>query len=96
MRATFVIAAAAAATALAGCTTRVIERPAASPSVVTTPAISERTVVERPAASGATAPTQSCTYASQAYSNGALACQDKAEFRCNAGTWERTGNASAC
>ena len=52
-------------TALVGCTTRVIERPVPSgPSVVTTPAISER-VVERSsqAGTGSTAPA-ACTWAS--------------------------------
>ena len=86
----------ASGAALTACTTRVIERPVPSaPSVVTTPAISER-VVERgqaPAAVGATAPA-ACTWASQSYSTGALSCQDHVEFRCNAGTWERM--ASAC
>jgi hypothetical protein len=97
MRAIIVVTLAATA-ALAACTTRVIERQAAGPSVVTTPAISERTVVERPApaAAGASTAPQSCTYASQNYSNGALACQDKVEFRCNNGTWERTANTNAC
>jgi hypothetical protein len=98
MRATIAVMLAATA-ALAACTTRVIERQAAGPSVVTTPAISERTVVERPApaaAAGASTAPQSCTYASQSYSNGALACQDKVEFRCNSGSWERTANTLAC
>ena len=79
--------------ALAGCTTRVIERPVPSgPSVVTTPAISERVVERGPAAAaaGSTAPA-ACTWASQAYSSGALSCQQNTQFRCNAGTWERTG-----
>ena len=77
---------------LAACTTRVIERPVPSaPSVVTTPAISER-VVERSqqAGSGATSPA-ACTWASQAYSSGALSCQESTQFCCNNGTWERTG-----
>ena len=74
---------------LAACT-RIIERPApSSPSVVTTPAISERTV-ERgaPAAAGATA--AACTWASQSYSSGAVSCQEGAQYRCNNGSWERT------
>ena len=78
--------------ALAGCTTRVIERPVPSgPSVVTTPAISER-VVERSsqAGSGSTAPA-ACTWASQTYSTGALSCQENNQFRCNNGSWERSG-----
>ena len=75
--------------ALAACT-RVIERPAAAPSVVTTPAISER-VVEKPglpAAAGSTAPA--CTWASQSYSHGGMSCQEHSQFRCNNGVWERT------
>ena len=78
--------------ALTACTTRVIERPVPSaPSVVTTPAISERVVERGPAAAaaGSTAPA-ACTWASQIYSTGALSCQDHAEFRCNNGSWERT------
>ena len=79
--------------ALAACT-RVIERPVpSSPSVVTTPAISERVVERGPApAAGATAPA-ACTWASQSYSSGAVSCQEHAEFRCNNGSWERTANA---
>ncbi|HET7363986.1 MAG TPA: hypothetical protein VFJ70_10500 [Burkholderiales bacterium] len=77
--------------ALVGCTTRVIERPVPSaPSVVTTPAISERVVERGQAASGSTAPA-ACTWASQSYSSGAISCQESAQYRCNNGTWERTG-----
>ena len=78
--------------ALTACTTRVIERPVPSaPSVVTTPAISERVVERGPsAAAGSTAPA-ACTWASQAYSSGALSCQESTQFRCNNGSWERTG-----
>ena len=80
--------------ALTACTTRVIERPVPSaPSVVTTPAISERIVERGPAAAaGSTAPA-ACTWASQAYSSGALSCQESTQFRCNNGSWERTANA---
>ena len=78
--------------ALAACTTRVIERPVPSgPSVVTTPAISERVVERGPqAGSGSTAPA-ACTWASQSYSSGAVSCQENAQYRCNNGSWERTG-----
>lgn len=76
---------------LAACT-RVIERPAASPSVVTTPAISSERVIEKPgapaAAAGSTAPA--CNWASQSYSQGSMSCQEHSQFRCNNGTWERT------
>ena len=94
MKATLAVIVASAA--LGACTTRVIERPvpvaSPAPSVVTTPAISER-VVERgpaPAAVGSTAPA-ACMWASQTYSSGALSCQANAQFRCNNGSWERTG-----
>jgi hypothetical protein len=78
--------------ALTACTTRVIERPVPSaPSVVTTPAISERVVERGPAAAaGSTAPA-ACTWASQSYSTGAVSCQENAQYRCNNGSWERTG-----
>jgi hypothetical protein len=82
--------------ALTACTTRVIERPVPSgPSVVTTPAISERVVERGPApaaAAGSTAPA-ACTWASQSYSSGGVSCQDHSEYRCNNATWERTANA---
>jgi hypothetical protein len=84
------IALLSAALAVSACT-RVIERPvptATGPSVVTTPAISER-VVERPgAASGATAVAPgACTWAGQETSNGGMSCQQGSQYRCNNGTW---------
>jgi hypothetical protein len=63
---------------LAGCS-----RPVIKETVVERPV-----VVERPAAAGAT--TASCVYASQGYSHGALACQDRTEFKCENGVWRRT------
>lgn len=63
---------------LSGCS-----RPVVKETVVERPV-----VVERPAAAGAT--TASCVYASQAYSHGALACQDRTEFKCDNGRWRRT------
>jgi hypothetical protein len=48
-------------------------------------------IVDRPAAAGSS--TASCTYASQSFSQGAISCQEKTEFRCNSGNWERTLNA---
>jgi hypothetical protein len=83
-------------TALVACT-RIIERPApAAPSVVSTPAIVERTTqAPAPAAAGSTAPA-ACTWASQSYSSGATSCQDHAQFRCNAGTWEKIASAPSC
>ena len=91
MKATFVLL--AAALAVSACT-RVIERQvptAAAPSVVTTPAISERVVERGPAASAAAgATTSSCLWNGQATSAGGMSCQGHSQFRCNNGTWERT------
>jgi hypothetical protein len=70
-----------AAVALVGCA-----RPVVRETVVEKPII-----VDRPAGAGSTAAT--CTFASQTYTQGAISCQEKAEFRCNNGTWERTLNA---
>jgi hypothetical protein len=61
----------------------VIERPG--------PVVTKETTVERPAAVGATAPN--CIYASQSYSSGSVSCQERTEYRCNNGVWERTINA---
>jgi hypothetical protein len=66
---------------VAGCS-----RPVVRETVVERPVI-----VDRPAAAGQTLP--SCTYASQSYSQGSISCQDRSEFRCNGGNWERTLNA---
>ena len=78
--------------ALVGCTTRVIERPVPTgPSVVTTPAISERIVERGPAAAAGSSAPAACTWASQSYSSGAVSCQESAQYRCNNGSWERTG-----
>ena len=90
MKATLILV--SAAIALAGCT-RVIERPvpvSGSPSVVTTPAISERVVERGAPAAGATVPANTCTWAGQATSNGGMSCQQGQQFRCNNGTWDRT------
>jgi hypothetical protein len=83
-------------TALVACT-RIIERPSQAPSVVSTPAIVERTT-QAPApapAAGSTAPA-ACTWASQSFSSGATSCQDHAQYRCNAGTWEKIASAPSC
>jgi hypothetical protein len=71
------------AAALSACS-----RPKVKETVVERPVIIERPV----AATGATAPG-SCVFASQVYSNGAMACQDHAVHQCNNGTWTRTINA---
>jgi hypothetical protein len=70
-----------AAVVVAGCS-----RPVVRETVVEKPII-----VDRPATAGASA--ASCTYASQTYTQGAISCQEKTEFRCNSGNWERTLNA---
>jgi hypothetical protein len=50
-------------------------------------------VVDRPAAAvGATAPPN-CVYASQAYSHGSVSCQDRTQYRCDNGVWNRTFSA---
>ena len=54
------------------------------------------TIVERPtiiqpapaAATGASA--AGCVYGSSQYSDGAMACQNGAAYRCRGGTWERS------
>jgi hypothetical protein len=61
-------------------------RPVVKETVVERPVI-----VDRAAASGATAPN--CTYASQAYGHGSISCQDRTQFRCDNGVWNRTYNA---
>ena len=78
----------AASAAILGCTR------ASNPAVVSTPAVIERTQVQTPAAGATAAP--SCTWASQSYSSGATSCQDHAQYRCNAGTWEKIASAPSC
>jgi hypothetical protein len=70
------------AVVLAGCA-----RPVVRETVVEKPVI-----IDRPAAAGSST-MASCTYASQTYTQGAISCQEKTEFRCNGGNWERTLNA---
>jgi hypothetical protein len=67
-----------AALLLSGCS-----RPVVKETIVERPVY-----VDRPAAVGASAP--SCVYASQGYSQGALSCQDRTEFKCDNGVWKRT------
>lgn len=67
------------AAVLTGCS-----RPVVKETVIERPV-----VVERSAAAGGTAPV--CTHASQTYSQGSIACQDRNEFRCgDNGAWQRT------
>ena len=61
-------------------------RPVVKETVVERPV-----VVDRAAATGASAPA--CTYASQAYSQGSVSCQDRYQYRCENGVWNRTANA---
>ena len=82
-----------AAVFLAGCSRPVketiIERPVylTPPATVVTPA-PPTPVVTPSASAGAT--SAGCAYASQNYSHGALSCQDRTEFKCDAGIWRRT------
>ena len=73
---------------LASCSRPVVRE--TKETVVEKPVVKE-TVVERPAAAGAT--VASCTYASQAYSHGSVSCQDRSQYRCDNGIWNRTLNA---
>lgn len=45
-------------------------------------------VDERSAAAGGT--TGNCVYASQAYRQGSLTCQDGTRYRCESGVWNST------
>lgn len=72
-----------AAVLLAGCS-----KPVVKETVVERPV-----VVERPAAAAAGSTIGTCTYASQAYSHGSIACQDRVQYRCDNGVWNRTLNA---
>jgi hypothetical protein len=65
-------------------------RPVVRETVIERPVVKE-TIVERPAAVGATAPN--CVYASQAYSHGSISCQDRTQYRCDNGVWNRTFSA---
>jgi hypothetical protein len=48
-------------------------------------------VLDKAAAGGSSA--AACTYASQSYSHGAVSCQDRTQYRCDNGIWNRTMNA---
>jgi hypothetical protein len=69
---------------VAGCS-----RPVVKETIVERPVpVVKETVVERPAATGASAPN--CVYASQGYSHGSISCQDRTQYRCENGIWNRT------
>jgi hypothetical protein len=68
---------------LAGCS----RQPMVRETVIERPVVKETTVVQ-PAA-GATSPPN-CVYASQAYSHGSVSCQDRVQYRCDNGIWNRT------
>jgi hypothetical protein len=80
----------ATTSALSACT-RVIERPASQPAVVSTPAI-----IERSSVTGATTPPApaiapgACLWEGQQTSNGGMSCREHSEWRCNQGSWEQT------
>ena len=60
-------------------------------TVVERPVVKEKeTIVERAVPSGAGATAPNCVWASQSYSNGAMTCQERVEYRCQSGMWERT------
>lgn len=65
---------------LAGCS-----RPVVRETVVERPV-----VVERPAAAAAGSTVSGCIFANQAYSHGSVSCQDRTQFRCDNGVWQRT------
>ena len=71
---------------LAGCSRPVKE------TVIEKPVYIDRPVQAAPAAAGATA-APACVYASQAYGQGSISCQDKNQYRCENGIWNRTFNA---
>jgi hypothetical protein len=76
-----------AALLLAGCS-----RPVIKETVVEKPVVVERPApASSPAAGGST--VAACTYASQAYSHGSMSCQDRTQYRCDNGIWNRTVNA---
>lgn len=52
----------------------------------------ERPVIIAPAAAGATG-AAACVYASQAYAHGSVSCQDRVQYQCENGIWNRTPNA---
>jgi hypothetical protein len=68
---------------LAGCS-----RPVVRETVIERPVERPVTTVVQPAAGATAAPA--CVYASQAYSQGSISCQDRTQYRCDNGVWTRT------
>jgi hypothetical protein len=68
---------------LAGCS-----RPVVRETVIERPVERPVTTVVQPAAGATSAPA--CVYASQAYSQGSISCQDRTQYRCDNGVWTRT------
>jgi hypothetical protein len=77
------------AVVVSGCSRPVVRE---KETVVERPVPVAPATVVTPAASGATA-AAACAYASQAYSHGAVSCQDRNQYRCDNGVWNRTYNA---
>ena len=63
---------------------RVVERPVVEKQTV----IEKPVIVPTPAAGGTVAPT--CAFGGNAYTDGAVSCQNGQQFRCSNGTWNRT------
>ena len=76
------------AVVVSGCSRPVVKE---KETIVERPVPVAPATVITPAAAGATA--AACAYASQAYSHGAVSCQDRNQYRCDNGVWNRTYNA---
>jgi hypothetical protein len=77
-------------TAALGACTRVIERPASPPTVVSTPAVVERSSVTGATSAPAPIAPGACLWEGQQTSSGGTSCRDHSTFRCNNGNWEQT------
>jgi hypothetical protein len=80
------------AAVVAGCSRPVVRETVIERPVYVNPpaAPAAGTTIVTPPAAAAGATSNSCSYASQSFSHGALSCQDRTEFKCNNGSWTRT------